>query len=83
MPGRKQISRRVISRFWEQLRTPLQLEKELKFYSLRDSGIIEKIRNGIDLITVMQLADHSSLEITNAYVKLASRDANKEAMKKF
>ncbi len=60
----------------------MKLKKELQFYSLRDSGIIEKIRNGLDLITVMQLADHSSLEITNTYAKLATGDANIEAMRK-
>ena len=60
----------------------VNLEKEIQFYSLRDSGIIEKIRDGLDLITVMQLADHSSLEMTNVYAKIANNGASKEAMRK-
>lgn len=30
----------------------------------------------------MELADHSSLEVTNKYVKMSTKEPNKEAMKK-
>lgn len=82
LPGKKMIGRREIGRYWEGLRDIVNLEKEIQFYSLRDSGIIEKIRDGLDLITVMQLADHSSLEMTNVYAKIANNGASKEAMRK-
>ena len=82
MPGKKQITRRYMGRYWEHLREHLKLKKEVQFYSLRDSGIIQKLRDGLDPQAVMELADHSSLEITNKYVKMARKEANKEAMKK-
>lgn len=82
LPGRKQGTRRYLSKYWENLRDHLKIQKEVQFYSLRDSGIIQKLRDGLDPKTVMELADHSSLEITNKYVKMASTGANKEAMVK-
>ena len=82
LPGRKQATRRYISQYWENLRDHLKIKKEVQFYSLRDSGIIQKLRDGLDPKTVMELADHSSLEITNKYVKMSRNEANKEAMAK-
>lgn len=81
-PGKKQATRRYISRYWESLRNHLEIKKEVQFYSLRDSGIIQKLRDGLDPKTVMELADHSSLEITNKYVKMAATKGNVEAMEK-
>jgi site-specific recombinase XerD len=36
-------------------------------YSLRDSGIFEMLKKGIDPLSVQQLADHHSLEMTTIY----------------
>jgi integrase len=36
-------------------------------YSLRDTGIFDMIKNGIDDLSVMQHANHHSLEMTTIY----------------
>ena len=54
---------------WVKLRTALKLPKTMQLYSLRDSGINNMIKSGIDDLTVMQHADHSSLEMTTVYAK--------------
>lgn len=54
---------------WVKLRAALKLPEEMQLYSLRDSGINSMIKAGIDDLTVMQHADHSSLEMTTIYAK--------------
>jgi integrase/recombinase XerD len=80
--GRILLDRREVSRYWNDLRNTIKLKKEIQFYSLRDSGIIQKLRDGLNPKVVMELADHSSLEVTNKYVKMSAKEANQEAMKK-
>ncbi len=65
--GKKQI---VYSRFrkdWDTMRTELKLPKEMQLYSLRDTGINEMLKSGIDPLTVMQHADHHDLSMTTRY----------------
>lgn len=65
--GKKQI---VYSRFrkdWDSMRSALRLPKEMQLYSLRDSGINEMLKSGIDPLTVMQHADHHDLSMTTRY----------------
>lgn len=81
-PGAQRWDPREISRYWAQLREILKLDSTVQFYSLRDSGIVQKLRDGLDPATVKELADHSSLEITNKYVKIARQKANQEAKEK-
>lgn len=72
-PGKKKINRRVISNFWARnIRPGAKLKKEIQFYSLRDTGIIEMLKNGISPNEVKDQADHSSIEITNEYLKHAN-----------
>ena len=52
---------------WSKLRTKLKLPKEMQLYSLRDTGIFDMLKSGIDDLSVMQHADHSSLDITTIY----------------
>jgi len=78
--GKTRLDSREISRYWNELRGIIKLKKEIQFYSLRDSGIIQKLKDGIDPKTIMELADHSSLEVTNKYVKESKTEANRDAM---
>lgn len=39
----------------------------MQLYSLRDTGIYDMLKSGIDDLTVMQHADHSTLEMTTIY----------------
>jgi integrase len=52
---------------WDKIRKKLNLPKEMQQYSLRDTGIFEMLKSGIDQLTVMQHADHHSLEMTTIY----------------
>lgn len=52
---------------WDKVRNALKLPKAMQLYSFRDTGITEMLKNGIDDLTVMQHADHHSLEMTTKY----------------
>lgn len=81
-PGKERLDSRMISRYWDRLRNNLKLPKEYQFYSLRDSGIIQKIKDGIPVDEVMYQADHHSLETTNVYVRIANPKVFKEVKTK-
>jgi integrase len=75
-PGPNRMDPRKISRRWSNLRKEVGIPMELQFYSLRDSGIIQLLKDGISPKEVMELADHHSLEVTNKYVKRARSEAS-------
>lgn len=56
---------------WDKIRESLKLPQEMQLYSLRDTGINEMIKSGIDDLSVMQHADHSSLDMTTRYANHA------------
>jgi len=56
---------------WDKLRIKLDLPEEMQLYSFRDTGISEMLKSGIDQLSVMQHADHHSLDITSIYAKHA------------
>jgi site-specific recombinase XerD len=56
-----------MNKYWAKLRKKLGLPEEMQQYSLRDSGIFEMLKSGIDPLSVKQLADHHSLEMTTIY----------------
>jgi site-specific recombinase XerD len=53
------------------LRKALNLPEEMQLYSFRDTGMTDMIKNGMDPLSVKQLADHHSLEMTTIYTKHA------------
>ena len=56
---------------WAKLRRALDLPKDMQLYSLRDTGINEMLKSGIDPLTVMQHADHHDLSMTTRYANHA------------
>ena len=56
---------------WDKMRKELQLPQEMQLYSLRDTGINEMLKAGIDPLTVMQHADHHDLSMTTRYANHA------------
>lgn len=52
---------------WANMRTELGLPDTMQLYSLRDTGINEMLKAGIDPLTVMQHADHHDLSMTTRY----------------
>jgi integrase len=67
LPNRKEAFRRRFDKEWDKMRTALSLPKEMQLYSLRDTGITEMLKTGIDPLSVKQHADHHSLEMTTIY----------------
>ncbi|MDL2312216.1 tyrosine-type recombinase/integrase [Bacteroidales bacterium OttesenSCG-928-B11] len=61
------ISNSYLVKIWARMRSALGLPEEMQMYSLRDSGMVEMIKSGIDQLSVKQLADHHSLSMTDIY----------------
>ena len=70
-PGYVKANNSKYGKMWSKLRNELKLDKTMQLYSLRDSGITDMLKSGIDPLTVKQHADHHSLEMTTLYSKHA------------
>ena len=66
-PGKKQMAYSRFRKDWQDMREKLGLPDEMQLYSLRDTGINEMLKSGIDPLTVMQHADHHDLSMTTRY----------------
>jgi integrase/recombinase XerD len=66
-PGNKKIDARLIAKRWEKLRNELGFDKNIQFYSQRDSGIIFLLGATKNAEFVRSQADHYSLEMTTKY----------------
>ena len=71
-PGMYLLTTRRIGEVWRDMRTALGLPMEYQFYSLKDSGITEMLEAGVPPKLVKELADHSSLEMTEKYLHKSS-----------
>jgi len=71
MPGYMQAHGAKFGKKWIKLRKILKLDETMQLYSLRDTGITELIKSGIDPLSVQKHADHYSLEMTAIYTKHA------------
>lgn len=54
---------------WVKMRKALNWTTDKQLYSLRDSGIVQLIADGVDLHVVMRQADHQNIETTNRYIQ--------------
>jgi len=77
-PGKNPVDARRFTKKWDKLRTDLCLDEKMKLYSLRDTGIIQMLQDGISPEEVMKQADHSSLDITTIYVKYANSEGSEQ-----
>lgn len=76
-PGEKQRSEKQFRDYWtKHLKKDLDFSGRYKYYSLKDTGITNMLRNGVDPISVRDQARHSSLVITNTYTPLDIKEAN-------
>ena len=67
VPGKKQMAYSRFRKDWMDMRAALKLPSEMQLYSLRDTGINEMLKVGIDALSVMQHADHHDLSMTTRY----------------
>lgn len=76
-PSYKRQCSRLYAKKWNTIvRKPLKLSMDMKLYSLRDSGIVQLLSNGVSPHDVMRLADHKDLTITTAYLPYANPKGN-------
>jgi integrase/recombinase XerD len=68
-PGKRPLDSRKIGKYWEKLRKELDIPKNITFYSLKDTGIIQMSRDGVSWKDIQDQADHSSGDITRLYAK--------------
>ncbi|MDR1627650.1 MAG: hypothetical protein LBR79_02610, partial [Oscillospiraceae bacterium] len=66
-PSKNIIAHTRFGKDWAKVRYALKLPNEMQLYSFRDSGIFDMLKSGIDDLSVMQHADHHSLEMTTRY----------------
>lgn len=71
VPGKEQMDSKRYRKHWDIMRKELGLPKEMQLYSLRDTGINNMLKAGIDPLTVMQAADHHDLSMTTRYANHA------------
>ena len=71
LPGKEPCHESYFRKQWDKLRTALKLPVEMQLYSLRDTGINNMLKSGIDPLTVMQHADHHDLAMTTRYANHA------------
>lgn len=81
-PGQKALSSHTYTNVWCQIREELHLPKQMQLYSLRDSGINELLKAGVDPLSVMQAADHHDLKMTTIYANHRSSNLASEINEK-
>lgn len=80
-PSVKKVSSRKIAKYWDtEVRPGCKFGMEIKFYSLKDTGITNLIGSGVPINLAQQQADHSSVAMTAIYVGRKSEAT--EALKK-
>ena len=78
-PGREYRSEKFFRDYWQRvLRKELNFPERYKFYSLKDTGITNMLRQHVDTVSVRDQARHSSIDITNIYVPHDMKHANAE-----
>lgn len=76
LPGVKQLSPSKVTKRWALMRTELNLDSNIHWYSLKDSGITDLLRSGVPLISVRDQARHHSSAQTDAYTPKDLRNAD-------
>lgn len=81
-PGKTLLSTRDTGRTWNKLRKTLKFKKQMQFYSLKDTGIIKLLNDGVSPEMVRDQAGHSSPGMTNKYIQALNNEANKQILSK-
>ncbi len=76
-PGTNLLYDAKFTKEFTKLRKELKLPANMQLYSFRDTGIFEMLKANVDDLSVMQHADHSSLDITSIYANHFDPNLNK------
>lgn len=69
VPGKEPSGHNTVGYRWNKMRQALGWPREKELYSLRDTGIVQLIADGVDLHFVMRQAGHRNISTTNIYVQ--------------
>jgi len=76
LPGKNLKRTKHLGYKWGVMRKKMGFAEEYQMYSLRDTGIIQMLNDGISIEEVAKQADHHSLDITSKYALHANTSAN-------
>jgi integrase len=82
VPNAKPLGRNALNRHWVKMRKALGWSHAKQLYSLRDTGIIQLLRDGVNILDVRQQAGHEDIATTNEYLKHAFPNGPKEVREK-
>lgn len=66
-PGRKQLTPKKISDTWAKYRNLYGFDSKFRFYSLKDTGIMDLLNSGVPSIKVRDQARHYDIKQTESY----------------
>lgn len=69
LPGNEPCAYNTLGLRWNKMRKALGWKADKQMYSMRDSGIVQLIADGVDLHAVMIQAGHKDIATTNKYVQ--------------
>jgi integrase len=76
-PGAIRFAPRKSTSNWARMRKKLNIKSEIKWYSLKDSGITDLIIAGVPLISVRDQARHHSIKQTDEYTPRSMKKADR------
>jgi len=79
-PGNTRFKPNRSTSNWRRMRDKLKLDFNIKWYSLKDTGITDLITAGVDLISVRDQARHQDIKQTNEYIPKSMKKANHEIL---
>lgn len=80
-PGTKRKHEKQFTEYWAYtIRKILKFPSSYQFYSLKDTGITNMLRNRVNVLAVRDQARHSSIEITNKYTPQEVLEGNQIIM---
>jgi len=67
LPDKRRVALSKFRKRWQDMRDELHLPEEMQLYSLRDTGMMDLLHNGVNELSVQKHYDHSSLRIQAMY----------------
>jgi integrase len=75
-PGSTQFKPNKATSNWSRMRSKLKINKNIKWYYLKDTGIVDLIIAGVPLNSVRDQARHYSISQTNEYIPRNMKNAD-------
>lgn len=80
-PGTKRFLPNKATSNWQRMRIKLNIPKTIKWYHLKDTGIVDLIVAGVPLNSVRDQARHHSISQTNDYIPKNMKTADNNILK--